>query len=121
MIVTLSLCWFASDFSCRVIHGHMDKGIDGVDNERDHAQADGRCRPFARIQCDVWNGFAHGVQGEGTYPVDGEARDDDAGKGLPQEGVDGGEGDLLALGVVVGRQGLGHPLGFVVRVSQHVA
>ena len=54
MIVAMfSLCWFASDFSCGVVHGHVDKGIDGVDDEGDHPQADGCCRPFARIQCDL--------------------------------------------------------------------
>ena len=39
MIVAMfSLCWFASDFSCGVVHGNVDKGIDGVDNEGDHAK-----------------------------------------------------------------------------------
>lgn len=60
--------------------------VDRADDERDGWEADGRGGPLAHGQ-GQFGGAAQQVQRGGTHAVNGEARDDDGGQGLPHERV----------------------------------
>jgi len=71
------------NFTNGLIHDVMNAVVDGMNDERNHAQADERSDPFTCCQWNLGNYLLHGPERARTCPIDGESWDDDGSEGLP--------------------------------------